>query len=143
MLVWFQLVLVTATMALLETTNKPLAVISILAAVSILLFGLYELFRWYGTAPFLAIVALLAAAMYRTIAYIDKMDAFAAEFKTADKELELDELYAEEQREKKEVGCFCSFGMEVLNILPFRFAHVNSGCLVHLLRHLMRYSSGG
>ena len=44
--------------------------------------------------------------MYRTIAYIDRAGVFAAEFKTADKELELDELCAEERREKKEVGYF-------------------------------------
>ena len=103
--VWFQLGLVTGTLALLETSNKPLAAISIVSFVSVMSFALYDVFGWYGTAPFLIFVVVLSVAMYRTIALIDEMDEFASDFKLADLKLQLGELQDEEQRRRKEVGC--------------------------------------
>ena len=101
--VWLQLALITATMALLETSNKLLTAISILVAVSLVSFGLYEDSCWFGTAPFFASVLLLAVAMYFTIKRIDEMDSYSGDFKNADGELRLNELYKEEQRMKAEV----------------------------------------
>ena len=95
----------TGTLALLETSNKPLAAISIVSFVSVMSFALYDVFGWYGTAPFLIFVVVLSVAMYRTIALIDEMDEFASDFKLADLKLQLGELQDEEQRRRKEVGC--------------------------------------
>ena len=42
--VWFKLGLVTGTLALLETSNRPLAAISIVSFVSVMSFALFEVF---------------------------------------------------------------------------------------------------
>ena len=99
-----QLGFVTSTMALLETSNKTLAAISILTTVSVLSFGLFDLFQWYGTTPLLVLVALMmAVAVHKTLSIVDQMGAFSAEFKIADADLNLDELKEEERRQQREV----------------------------------------
>ena len=101
--VWLQLVLVTGTQGLLETTNVAMAIMCAFASVSLVGFSLYDSFGWAGAAPFLLAVALLLVAIYKTTSRIDKMDSFAVEFKNADRGLGLQEREQDERKRNAEV----------------------------------------
>ena len=101
-----QLILVTGTLALLETTNKSLVAICTFAGVSLVSIDFKVSYGWCATVPFLVCVLLLMMAIQLTISFIEKMDSFSAEFKLADALIGLNECEKEEQRTGRKVRAF-------------------------------------